>query len=120
MILIKYKNSHEKIAMDLLSFMPSEQNLATVQKTLKRYEENRGWQLYLCKQGNDYIGIIGIELKKYTFEVHHICVSPAFQGEGAGHGIVQQILQLYEPLALCATTETKEFLAKCWDKQYSI
>lgn len=120
MLLKKYRKSYEKIAMGLLSLMPSEQNLAVLKKTMQRYEENPNWQLYLCKQENDCIGVIGIELKEHTFIVHHASVNPSFRNEGIGQIIVQKVQELHEPLAMCTTPETKEFLAKCWEKQYSV
>lgn len=119
MALSKYKKSYEKIAMGLLSFTPGEQNLNVLQKSMHRYEEDPDWQLYLWKEEDDFIGVIGIELKEHTFSVHHACVNPSFRNEGIGRDMVEKVQQLHEPLALCATPATKDFLAKCWDRQYS-
>lgn len=119
MFLTKYKKTYKKIAMGLLSFMPSEQQLNTLQKTIERYEEEPNWQLYLWKQDEDFIGVIGIELNEHTFNVHHACVNPSFRNEGIGRAMVEQVQQLHEPLALCATLETKEFLETCWNRQFS-
>jgi riboflavin biosynthesis RibT protein len=119
MALTKYKKSHEKIAMGLLSFMSSEQNLNVLQKTMQRYEEDPNWQLYLWKQEEDFIGVIGIELNEHTFNVHHACVNPSFRNEGVGRTMVEKVQELHEPLALSATPETKGFLEKCWNRQFS-
>lgn len=118
MVLTRYKKSHRKIAMGFLSFMPREKDLNVLHKTMQQYEYDPDWKLYLCKEGSDIIGVIGVELQKYTFIVHHICVNPSFRNGGVGHFMVENVQQLHESLALCTTSETKEFLAKCWDKQH--
>ncbi|WP_033542553.1 GNAT family N-acetyltransferase [Planococcus sp. CAU13] len=120
MVLTRYKKANEKIAMGLLSFMPREQNLVVLKKTMERYANDPGWQLYLCKRDDDCIGVIGIELDDHTFNVHHICVDPSFRNEGVGHFMVEKVQDFHEPLALSTTSETKDFLAKCWEKQHTI
>ncbi|MFD1032504.1 GNAT family N-acetyltransferase [Metaplanococcus flavidus] len=118
MVLTRYKKSQGKIAMGFLSFMPREQDFAVLQKTIQRYETEPDWQLYLCREGNDIIGVIGIEIKKYTFIVHHICVNPSYRNGGVGHLMVEKVQQMHESLAMCTSSETQEFLAKCWDRQH--
>ena len=120
MVLTKYKKSHEKIAMGLLSFMTCEQDLTILAETVERYGNDPAWQLYLCQREDNCIGVIGIELKEHTFTVHHVCVDPSFRNEGVGHFMVEKVQRLHEPLALSTTSETKEFLAKCWEKQQTI
>lgn len=117
MELIKYKKSHAKIAMEYLAYMPCEMDLADLQQTLHQYEQDSGWQLYLAMDGTGYIGAIGIELSEHTFCVHHISVHPSLRNEGIGNTMVEKVQQLHEPLALCTAEATKDFLAKCWDKQ---
>lgn len=119
MALIKFKKPHKKIAMGLLSFMPNEQHLDSLQKTMQQYENNPNWQLYLWQQADDFIGAIGIELNELTFNVHHACVNPSFRNEGIGRSMVEEVQELHQPLALCATPETKDFLEKCWNRQFS-
>ncbi|MGO1058452.1 GNAT family N-acetyltransferase [Planococcus sp. FY231025] len=114
-MLIKYKKSNEKIAMGLLSFMQDKPDLPKLQKTLERYGQDPDWQLYLWKQDEDVIGAIGIEIAEYTFTVHDIAVNPSFRNEGIGLAMVEKLQQLHEPLALCSTPATKEFLEKCWN-----
>lgn len=119
MVLIKFENSHEKVAMDLLSFMSSEQKLNVLQHTIRLYEEDPNWHLYFWKVDEDFVGAIGIELNEHTFNVHHASVHPAFRNEGIGHIMVEHVQRLHEPLAMSATPETKDFLAKCWEHQFS-
>ena len=58
-MLIRYKKSFEKIAMGLLSFMPNEKDLKKLQQTIKEYETNDQWHLFLWKENDDIIGLIG-------------------------------------------------------------
>lgn len=117
-MLIKYKKPFEKIAMGLLSFTPEEKELKILKQTMQLYEENQERQLFLWKQDKDIAGLIGIEIKEQCFLVLHISVNPSFRGEGVGHAMVTRIQQLQEPLAMCATMETKNFLSDCWKKSH--
>ena len=116
-VLTKYKKVHKKIAMGLLSFMPGEHNLKQLQKTMRTYEENPDWQLYLWKKGEDFVGLIGIEVDEHTFTVRHASVNPSFRGEGIGHALVERVRQLMEPREMRATPETEAFLAKCREQE---
>lgn len=111
---IKYKKSYEKVAMGLLSFMPAERELENLQKTMQKYEEDPAWQLYLWKQEDDMVGLIGIEVAEYTFTVRHAIVNPSYRSEGIGHAMVRKVQELQEPRAMQASPETKDFLDKCW------
>ncbi len=50
--------------MGLLSFMPTEKDVKTLQLTMKDYEAKDDWQLYLWKQNEDFVGIMGIVKKR--------------------------------------------------------
>ena len=58
-MLIRYKKTFEKIAMGLLSFMPSEKDLKKLQHTMKEYETEEDWHLFLWKE-EDIIGLLGV------------------------------------------------------------
>lgn len=119
-MLITYKKSHEKIAMGLLSYMPDERSLKTLQRTLEKYEKEPDWQLFLWRQEGDFIGLIGIEVDELTFTVHHVSVNPSYQSEGIGHAMVEKIQELQEPRAMQASNETKDFLTKIWETNYPL
>ena len=59
-MLIRYKKTFEKIAMGLLSFMPAEKEIKQLQQTIKQYEVEDNWQLFLWKYEEDIIGAIGV------------------------------------------------------------
>ncbi|AEN87736.1 Riboflavin biosynthesis protein ribT, acetyltransferase GNAT-family [Priestia megaterium WSH-002] len=84
-MLIRYKRNYEKIAMGLLSFVPTEKDLKKLQQTMKEYEQNEHWQLYLWKQEEDIIGIVGISMiDKSLIEVQHVSVNPSHRQQGIG------------------------------------
>lgn len=113
-MLVKYKKSNSKVAMGLLSYTPVHYKAGALQKVLENYEDHTDWQLYFWKEKDDFLGIIGIELEEHTFTIHHLSVIPSYRNEGIGHRMVEEIQRLHEPLAMCSSHQTKDFLEKCW------
>lgn len=116
-MLFRYKKSFEKIAMGLLSFMPKERELKKLQQTMHIYEENPDWQLYLWKKGDDFVGLLGVEVAEDRFTIHHISVNPSHRGEGIGHAMIEKIQQIMQDRQMIATKETEAFLTKCPSKK---
>lgn len=112
-MLVRYKKSCKKIAMGLLSLMPQQKNLKALQQTMIRYGEDPEWQLYLLKIDEQYVGLIGIEVKEHFFTVHHIAVLPSFRGEGLGHVIAEKIQTIMQHREMHTTEETELFIKKC-------
>lgn len=113
-MLIRYKQSYEKIAMGLLSFVPGEGNLKQLQKTMGEYESNEAWQLFLWKE-EDITGIVGIEiLDEETAELQHVSVNPSHRNQGLGKKMVRSLIDLLEGrYKLIPNEQTREFFEKC-------
>lgn len=112
-MLIRYKRSYEKIAMGLLSFVPTEKDLKRLQNTIRTYEDSDDWQLFLWKE-EDIIGIAGVELDESTAWVHHISVSPSHRDQGVGKRMVSALKErLGDQYHLAPTDESSQFLSKC-------
>lgn len=111
-MLIRYKKSYEKIAMGLLSFMPSEKDLKKLQNTIKLYEEDENWQLYLYKE-EDIIGAIGVKIKENIAELRHISVNPSFRGQGKGTAMLKALVNQLGNKEIKPTEYTLEFFEKC-------
>ncbi|WP_085523496.1 GNAT family N-acetyltransferase [Tuberibacillus sp. Marseille-P3662] len=114
-MLIRYKRTYEKIAMGLLSFVPSEKDLKQLQSTMKLYEENEAWQLFLWKE-EDIIGILGVKVddETETAELHHVSVSPSHRGQGIGRKMVCALQELFaERYHVAPTKQTEDFYDKC-------
>ncbi|MBF6633004.1 MAG: GNAT family N-acetyltransferase [Planococcus sp. (in: Bacteria)] len=112
-MLYRYKKSFEKIAMGLLSFMPKERELKKLQQTMHIYEENPDWQLFLWKKGDDFVGLLGVEVGEETYTIHHLSVNPSHRGDGIGHEMVDKIQDIMQNRKMLATEETEAFLKKC-------
>lgn len=112
-MLIRYKKSFEKIAMGLLSFMPNEKDLKRLQQTMKQYETEENWQLFLWKEGEDIIGLVGVSISDPTMEIKHISVNPSHRHQGIGKTMIKALDELYTEKTLTATEETESFLNKC-------
>lgn len=111
-MLIKYKNSYEKIAMGLLAFMPGEKNVKKLQQTIRKYEEDPQWQLYLWKE-DDIVGTAGVTLlEDETVQLNHISVNPSYREEGLGKKMVAVLQELYAG-KLVPSVQTTLFFAKC-------
>lgn len=116
-MLIRYKRSYEKIAMGLLSFMPNEKDIKKLQATIKQYETDDSWQLYLWKKDEDIIGIVGIILHDNgTAELQHICVNPSHRQQGVGTKMVSALKEtLSGKYDILPNEETDDFFTHCED-----
>jgi riboflavin biosynthesis RibT protein len=112
-MLIRYKKTFEKIAMGLLSFMPNEKDLKKLQQTMKQYETEEDWQLFLWKE-EDIIGLVGILFhNKSLLEIQHISVNPSHRQQGIGKKMVKALQETYPELEITANEYTSAFIHKC-------
>lgn len=95
-MLIRYKKNFEKIAMGLLSFMPDEKDVKQLVETIKEYETNKNWQLYLWKEEDDILGVVGLILKEQQAIVQHLAVNPSHRNRGIAKEMLNQIQKMYE------------------------
>ncbi|MCG7342990.1 GNAT family N-acetyltransferase [Sporosarcina sp. ACRSL] len=116
-MLLRYKKAYEKIAMGLLSYMPGEKSVKKLQETIHQYENDENWQLYLLKQDEDFIGLVGIILDVDSYTVKHLSVNPSFRGEGIGSQIIAKLKDLFPDLECKSTEETALFIKKCRQKE---
>lgn len=113
-MLIRYKKNFEKIAMGLLSFMPEEKDVKKLQHTIKEYNTNPDWHLYLWKEEDDILGAIGLRIENnLNAVVQHITVNPSYRNIGIGKKMVQSIKKQYQhKYAVCADDLTQDFFSK--------
>ncbi|HLS60395.1 MAG TPA: GNAT family N-acetyltransferase [Virgibacillus sp.] len=116
-MLIRYKKDFEKIAMGLLSFMPEEKDVKVLQQTIKEYETNPNWHLYLWRE-DDVLGAIGIHIvDDINVVIQHITVNPSHRNLGIGKKMIEAIKKLYqEKHTIYADSMTEEFYNKCLDR----
>jgi riboflavin biosynthesis RibT protein len=115
-MLIRYKKTFEKIAMGLLSFMPNEKDLKKLQQSMKNYELEDSWQLFLWKE-EDIIGLIGISFHDGdSYEIQHISVNPSHRNQGIGKKMVLAIKDLYPDKEIVTNQLTESFIGRCVNK----
>lgn len=109
-MLVKYRNAYNKVTLGLLSYMPKEHDLKQLQLTMQRYEQNPSWEIYLWKEDEKYIGIIGIHVQEKEFLIQHLAVLPSFRGEGIGKVMINEIQKLYRGYKMTAVEEIEAFI----------
>ncbi len=112
-MLVRYKKTYEKIAMGLLSYMPGEKNVKALQETIHHYETTDNWLLYLWKKGDDFIGLLGLEMEEDAYTLHHVSVNPSFRGEGIGKEMVMRLREQFPEKTCKSTEQTAAFLERC-------
>lgn len=115
---IRYKKNYEKIAMGLLSFMLEKKDVKKLQQTIKEYETNPDWHLFLWKE-EDVLGAIGVRIDNdINAVVQHISVNPSHRNSGIGKKMVEEIQNMYgDKYAVCADELTQQFLNKYTDEK---
>lgn len=118
-MLIRYKKSQEKIAMGLLSFMPTDNDVKSLQATIQQYETNEDWHLYFWRQEDDIIGLVGLKIENdLRAIIQHISVNPSFRNTGIGCTMVEEISKLYsDDYDVGGDEATEEFLSICNDNK---
>jgi len=113
-MLIRYKKTFEKIAMGLLSFMPTEKDLKKLQLTMKEYETEENWQLFLWKE-EDIIGLLGVLKSEETnsLEIQHISVNPSHRFQGVGKRMVKALQEMFPEKKITSNENTVAFIEKC-------
>lgn len=116
-MLIRYKKNQEKIAMGLLSFMPKDNDVKSLQATIEEYETNEDWHLYFWRYEDDIIGLIGLKIENdLRAIIQHISVNPSFRNAGVGRQMVDEVRKLYcDEYDVGGNEETEEFLSICSD-----
>ncbi|WP_010530860.1 GNAT family N-acetyltransferase [Lentibacillus jeotgali] len=115
---IRYKKNYEKIAMGLLSFMPEEKDVKKLQQTIKEYETNPNWHLFLWKN-EDVLGAIGVRIENdIDAVVQHISVNPSHRNSGIGKMMVKEIQNMFgDKYAVCADETIQQFLNKSIEEE---
>lgn len=112
-MLVRYKKSLEKIAMGLLSFMPQEKDVKKLMETMQSYEQKDNWQLYLWKNNDEYVGIIGVRVEDSVATIQHITVVPSYRGEGIAKKMIKELMNSGKFTEVKACEITEPFVNKC-------
>src|SRR4051794_30638344 len=112
-MLIRYKKTFKKIAMGLLSFMPNEKNLQTLQLTMRLYETEQNRQLFLWREDEGIIGLIGVLfVDDKTLQIVHISVNPSHRGQGLGKKMIKTLKELHRDILFIPNENTGSYCIK--------
>ncbi|GEA92147.1 hypothetical protein PDA01_00400 [Pediococcus damnosus] len=116
-MLVKYRDSFQKIAMGLLSFIPDLKDIDRINKELDWYASSDDRNLYLQKnEAGDFIGLVGVEKQGQYLMIHHLAFIPQQQTEGNEQDIFNSLTNYYPDLQMMGTLETSPALAR-WEKR---
>ena len=99
-----------------MEFMPQEKNIKKLQETIKLYETNEKWQLFLWKEEDDIVGIIGIAIEDdKTAILQHVSVNPSHRNQGLGKTMLIALKQsIGEQFTILPNKHTRSFFEKCF------
>src|SRR5690625_5583833 len=117
-MLIRYKNNFEKIVMGLLSFNSRKKDGKNMQQTIKHYELEDDWNLYLWREEDSFLGAIGIRIiDGMSVIIQHVTVDPSHRNQGIGRKMVKSIRDKYgQKYEIVADEQVKDFYQKCLEK----
>ena len=69
--------------------------------------------MFLWREGEDVVGLLGAEVADDHFTVRHLSVDPSRRGEGIGHAMVEETKERMNQRKMETTVETQEFLESC-------
>lgn len=111
-MLTRYKKTHGKIAMGLLSLNPDEKDLPKLLATINDYESESDWQLFLWKEGERFIGLIGVVVNDDMILLNHLSVIPSYRGQGYGTRMVMALMEYFPDKTMAANDNTAAFVDK--------
>jgi riboflavin biosynthesis RibT protein len=118
-MLTRYKKLFDKIAMGLLSFMPNQKDLKNLQMTMNQYKTDQEHQLYLWKEEEGIIGLIGVLfVDQHLIQIKHISVSPSHRGNGIGKKMIRALKEFHPDFRFIPDENTAAFFNKCDENQY--
>ncbi|RKD72908.1 riboflavin biosynthesis RibT protein [Sinobaca qinghaiensis] len=114
---MKFKPAQRKIAMGLLSYTPEEKSIKLLLETVQKYETESSWELFLWKEKEDIVGVIGIVNEtENTVRLQHLCINPSYRGEGLGRKMVEVMQQRLQK-NMVPSDAVKSFLESCQQEE---
>lgn len=99
--------------MGLLSFFPSEKDLKKLMITMNEYDTEKNRKLYLWKEEEGIIGLIGVLFTNNQIQLQHIAINPSHRNQGFGKQLVKGLKRLYPNTPITSTQYTDAFIQRC-------
>ncbi|MTV81210.1 N-acetyltransferase [Secundilactobacillus folii] len=117
-MLLKYRADYEKVAMGLLSFVPTLKKIDRLQAELQWYQDSDARQLLLWKDMNqDFSGIVGVEIRPKFVIVRLIALTPAVRDENQTNTILDELQDMYPDQRIMGTLENTAVIAR-WEARH--
>lgn len=113
-MLLAYNQTHEKIAMGLLSYIADLKDVPRLKSEMDDYinEDRKKLFLWRDEDTENIVGIIGLEWDESMLLVRHIAVTPSFRNEGVVLKMLERLHTLYPEHSISGTLETGPLIAK--------
>lgn len=112
-MLIRYKNHLKKLQWVFYLSCLMKKTWKGCSRQWSNMNQKKIGKLFLWKEGEDIIGLVGVTSSDQTMEIQHISVNPSHRHQGIGKTMIKALDELYPGKTLTATDETESFLNKC-------
>ncbi|MFD1392085.1 N-acetyltransferase [Lacticaseibacillus jixianensis] len=112
-MLTKYKNDYAKIAMGFLSFIPDLKDIDHLRTELTLYTADNSHALFLYREapGEDFEGVVGVELGQDYVMVRHLSLSPAVRSDETKFTVLRDLCAQYPDKKLMGTMDNASLIA---------
>lgn len=114
-----YRNTYEKLAMGLLSFIPKFKKMPDLEAEMAKIKAGeRELYLYKPEDSENFIGIIGFDLVKerHNLILRYVSLLPSFRGEGLVFVMLDELAQTYRDYTFSSAVEMASFL-RSWSQR---
>ena len=93
--------------------MPNEKNLQTLQLTMRLYETEQNRQLFLWREDEGIVGLIGVLfVNEHLMQIQHITVNPSHRGQELGKKMIMNLKELNPDILFISHDNTRAFCVK--------
>lgn len=80
---------------------------------MNEYETEQNRKLFLWKEEEGFIGLIGVLVANNQIQLQHIAINPSHRNQGFGKQLVHALKGLYPNSLITSTEYTDAFIQKC-------
>lgn len=117
-MLLKYRSDYEKVAMGLLSLVPTFKAINRLRTELQWYQASAKRELLLWKDANqDFSGALGVELKPGYVVVRFMVLTPAERSAQNEMVILDELNDLYPDDRVMGLLSTSKMVSR-WEQSH--
>lgn len=117
-MLLKYRNDYEKVAMGLLSFVPTFKAINRLRTELQWYQASQNRQILLWKDADqDFSGALGVELKPGYVLIRFTVLTPAERSAQNEMTMLDELSDLYPEDRIMGLLSTAKVVSR-WEQSH--